>query len=411
MTAEEQLLQDTEIYIKNYFADHILAEYVFHDLEHTVQTVAAGHMIGEGFHLQERDMLVLQLATWFHDTGYSDGPKDHEARSCTIAAHYLRGKITEEELEALFGCIKATKVPQQPNTLLEQIICDADLSHLGMDSYWDRTGKLRQEFILTKKSIMSEQDWVDFELNFMLNHNYHTAVANELFNKPKSKHIKRLLKQKRRLNPDKAPTLEELALLDEEQKNTNIKKVLRESENELKMARFGRGVETMYRTTYRTHTNLSSMADSKANLMLSVNAIVISIVVSNLLPKLQDGPTVKLIIPTIMLTATCLGSMVYATLATRPKVTEGKVTREAIKQRKANLLFFGNFYNMSLDEFQWGVNEMLKDPEFLYSSMSRDLYFLGIVLAKKYQYLSICYNIFMYGLILSVAAFAISFFV
>ena len=409
MTAEEQLLQDTEIYIKDYFAEHIRQEYVFHDLEHTVQTVAAVHMIGEGFHLDQRDMLVLQLATWFHDTGYFDGPKDHEARSCTIAEQYLRGKISDDELEAVLGCIRATKVPQQPNNLLEQIICDGDLSHLGMESYWDRTGKFRQELILTRKSIMSEQDWVDFELNFMLNHNYHTAVANELFNKRKAKHIQQLLKQKRRLNPDKAPTVEELALMDEEEKSGNIKKVLRESENELKMARFGRGVETMYRTTYRTHTNLSSMADSKANLMLSVNAIVISILVSNLLPKLQDGPTMKLIIPTILLTATCLGSMVFATLATRPKVTEGIVTREAIRARKANLLFFGNFYNMSLDEFQWGVNEMLKDPEFLYSSMSRDLYFLGIVLAKKYQYLSICYNIFMFGLIVSVAAFAISF--
>jgi hypothetical protein len=101
--------------------------------------------------------------------------------------------------------------------------------------------------------------------------------------------------------------------------------------------------------------------------------------------------------------------MIYATLSTRPKVTEGRVTKEAIKQKQANLLFFGNFYNMKLEEFQWGVNEMLKDPEFLYSSMSRDLYFLGKVLAKKYSYLSLCYNIFMYGLIISVLAFAIAF--
>lgn len=411
MAAEEQLLQETENYITDYFAEHIRPEYVFHDLDHTVQTVAAVRTIAEGFQLDKQDMLVVQLATWFHDTGYSDGPVDHEARSCVNAEKFLRGKITQDELDSVLGCIRSTKVPQQPNNLIEQIICDGDLSHLGMEIYWDRTGKFRQELILTGKPVMSEQDWVDFELNFMLNHNYHTAVANELFNKRKAKHIQQLLKQKRRLNPDKAPTMEELALLDEEEKSSNIKKMLKESENELKMARFGRGVETMYRTTYRTHTNLSSMADSKANLMLSVNAIVISILVSNLLPKLQDNVTMKLVIPTILLTATCLGSMVFATLATRPKVTEGKVTREAIRQRKANLLFFGNFYNMSLDEFQWGVNEMLKDPEFLYSSMSRDLYFLGIVLAKKYQYLSICYNIFMYGLIVSVAAFAISFIV
>ena len=63
---------------------------------------------------------------------------------------------------------------------------------------------------------------------------------------------------------------------------------------------------------------------------------------------------------------------------------------------------------MGLEAFQWGVNEMLKDPEFLYSSMSRDLYFLGIVLAKKYRYLSTCYNIFMFGLIISMAAFAVA---
>jgi hypothetical protein len=221
-----------------------------------------------------------------------------------------------------------------------------------------------------------------------------------------------LLKQKRRLNPDKAPTVDELALLDEKGKSGNIKKVLLESETELKLARFGRGVETMYRTTYRTHTNLSAMADSKANLMLSVNAIVISILVSNLLPKLMEKGeqfNLKLGIPSGMLLATCMGSMIYATLSTRPKVTEGKVTREAIKQRKANLLFFGNFHSMPLEDFQWGVNEMLRDPEFLYSSMSRDLYFLGIVLAKKYQYLSICYNIFMYGLIVSLLAFAVAF--
>jgi hypothetical protein len=142
--------------------------------------------------------------------------------------------------------------------------------------------------------------------------------------------------------------------------------------------------------------------------MLSVNAIVISILISNLLPKL-NSENKELVIPTIMLTATCLGSMIFATLSTRPKVTEGTVTKEAIKQRKANLLFFGNFYNMPLDDFQWGVNEMLKDPDFLYSSMSRDLYFLGKVLAQKYKYLSICYNIFMYGLIISVLAFGISY--
>lgn len=408
----EQLLKETETYVQEFFAEKISKEYVFHDWEHTLQTVAAVRMIGEGFEFSEHDLLLLQLATWFHDTGYAEGPKGHEERSCEYATAYFKDKLSDKDLAVVLGCIRCTKVPQRPDTLLEQVICDADLSHLGMESYWDRTSRLRQEFSLTRSQVMSDTEWVDFELNFMLNHDYHTAVASDLFNKRKAKHIQQLLKQKRRLNPEKAPTVQELALLDEKEKKTDLDKILRDSETELKMARFGRGVETMYRTTYRTHTNLSSMADSKANLMLSVNAIVISILVSNLLPKILEGQGklfYQLAIPTLLLTMTCLGSMIYATLSTRPKVTEGKVDREAIIKRKANLLFFGNFYNMQLEEFQWGVNEMLKDPEFLYSSMSRDLYFLGIVLAKKYKYLSWCYNIFMYGLILSVLSFAVAF--
>jgi len=107
--------------------------------------------------------------------------------------------------------------------------------------------------------------------------------------------------------------------------------------------------------------------------------------------------------------AVCLSALVFAILSTRPKITEGKFTREDIKNKRSNLLFFGNFYNMELDDFHWGMMEMIKDSDFLYSSMTRDLYFLGIVLAKKYKYLRICYSIFMYGLIISVIAFGIAF--
>lgn len=403
----EQLLRDVENHVQDFFARNIPSKYVFHDFEHTVQTVAAARNIAEGFELPDNEIILLQIATWFHDTGYSEGSQDHEERSCANAEAFLKDKLPAPDLATLLACIRATKVPQRPVTVLEQILCDADLSHLGMKSYWDRNGKLRQEFVLTRDQIMSEQEWTEFELNFMLGHEYHTAVAREMFNKRKAKHIQQLLKQKRRLSPDEAPTVQELAITDDKNRNNNIEKILRDSERELNQARQGRGVETMYRTTYRTHTNLSSMADSKANLMLSVNAIVISILVSNLMPKLTQNP--RLIVPTAILTLTCLGSMIYATLSTRPKVTEGNATRESIKQRKVNLLFFGNFYNMKLEDFQWGVNEMLRDPDFLYSSMSRDLYFLGIVLAKKYRYLSICYNIFMYGLIVSVLAFGAAF--
>ena len=143
--------------------------------------------------------------------------------------------------------------------------------------------------------------------------------------------------------------------------------------------------------------------------MLSINAIIVSITVSTLVPSFSDTP--KLIMPTLILLFVCLASIVFATLSTMPKVTEGVFTRDDIRKKRSNLLFFGNFYNMKMEDFHWGMMEMIKDSDFLYSSMTRDLYFLGKVLAKKYNYLRTCYRIFMYGLIASVLAFAYVFLV
>lgn len=74
----------------------------------------------------------------------------------------------------------ATKMPQHPDGILEQILCDGDLSHLGDKTYWDRCSKVRQELIFTRNKVMADQEWVDFELNFLLNHHYHTPVARKL---------------------------------------------------------------------------------------------------------------------------------------------------------------------------------------------------------------------------------------
>jgi hypothetical protein len=123
--------------------------------------------------------------------------------------------------------------------------------------------------------------------------------------------------------------------------------------------------------------------------------------------KLDSNP--HLVIPTAMLTLTSLIALVYAIIVTRPKVTSGTFTSEDVKNKKANLLFFGNFFNMSLNDFSWGMKEMINDQDYLYDSMIKDFYYLGQVLGQKYQRLRHCYTIFMYGVIVSVLAFAIAF--
>jgi predicted metal-dependent HD superfamily phosphohydrolase len=409
-TTENQLIRDTEKFVRTHFAEKVPEKYVFHDIHHVASVVDATLQIAAHYKLTDKELEILQLAGWFHDTGYDMGPENHEDRSATYARDFLNAKkYPKADIQAVEQAILATKTTVSPQQTIEKILCDADLSHLGSHLYWDCCGKVRQELAITRGAIVSEQEWIESEIEFMEQHEYHTEVGEALFGELKEKHIKQLKKHRLRLHPNELEQeLLRKQLKKEEKEKKKSKRTDGRNDIELKDLPLGRGVETMFRSTYRTHISLSSIADSKANLMLSINAIIISIIVSTLVPKFTTEG-LKLIIPTVVLLSVCLIAIIFATLSTRPKVTEGKFTREDIKQKRSNLMFFGNYYNMSLEDFHWGMIEMIRDSDFLYSSMTRDLYYLGKVLSVKYKYLSICYNVFMYGLIVAVVIFAISF--
>ena len=165
----------------------------------------------------------------------------------------------------------------------------------------------------------------------------------------------------------------------------------------------------MYRVTLRNHIKLSDIADTKANILLSVNAIIISLALSNLIPKLDNPSNAYLIVPTVVFVIFSVAAMILSVLATRPNVTRGKFTREDVEQKRVNLLFFGNFHKMEYQEFDWAINQMLNDKDYIYSAMTKDLYFLGIVLDRKYKILRLTYTVFIVGIIISVIAFAIAF--
>jgi predicted metal-dependent HD superfamily phosphohydrolase len=410
MTKLMPLSTAAERFVTAFLPMRVSEKYAYHDLNHTRNVVRIAVQIAQTLQLSDHQIDLLSVAAWFHDTGYDNGPENHEERGCVHATAFLREQgCSKADIELVCNCIRATKMPQRPNDLLEKIMCDADLSHLGEKTYWKRCAALREELRLAQNRYMPEDEWLDFELNFILNHNYHTALARELFDERKMKHINQLYKQKERLNVDESPSPDEVAIQSKEQeleKHKKWKAVAKKNEQEVKQLRLGRGVETMYRTTYNTHINLSALADHKANLMLSINTIMISITLSSLVPRLKEDP--RLILPTCVLLLVSLTAIIFATLSTRPKITSGNVTRADIEQRKSNLLFFGNFYNMKLEDYQWGMSEMINDADFQYASMSRDIYFLGRVLAEKYKLLTYCYHVFMYGMILSIALFGIA---
>lgn len=162
----------------------------------------------------------------------------------------------------------------------------------------------------------------------------------------------------------------------------------------------------MFRNVMRTHVEFSAMADSKANIMISVNTLMLTALFALLGSKLDSNP--HLILPTFTLALVSLVTLIFAVIVTRPKISSGVFTRDDINNKKANLLFFGNFYKMGFNDFSWGMKEMITDKEYLYDSMIKDFYYLGQVLGHKYRFLRICYNIFIYGVVISVIIFVMA---
>lgn len=400
-----------KVYVTQQFEQRPDPVLVYHNMAHTQQVVHAAEQISAYYRLTDADQLVVLLAAWFHDVGYILGARsEHEQAGANAAREFIgQQQLPESVAQAVEGCILATRIPQMPNNLLEQIVCDADLFHLGSKEFSKRNKLLRAEAELAGKHDISGLEWTISTINFLEAHKYHTAYSITLLKQQKEENLERL---KAKLEKKQGEAIQEAAA---EQKKLDKKVAKQEKKKEeskqesvevVKEPKPGRGVETMFRTTSTNHIRLSSMADSKANIMISVNAIIISVLLSVLLRKLEDYP--NFILPSIIFLTTSVTTIVFSILATRPNVTSGRFTLLDIQNKKSNLLFFGNFHQMSYKEYEDGMEAIMKKNDYLYSNMIHDIYNLGVVLGRKYRMLRIAYNIFMYGIIASVLAFTIA---
>ncbi|OSZ80988.1 hypothetical protein CAP36_07050 [Chitinophagaceae bacterium IBVUCB2] len=380
----------------------------FHTLQHTEEVVSACERIAEHHEISADDRLALLIGAWFHDTGYTSGhARNHEAVSVQIATDFLAVHNANEEFVAkVTGCISATQMPHNPKNLIEQIICDADLFHLGTEAFKEKSRLLLEELRDFGGEDLSKKEWRQNNIAFLEAHKYFTAFGQEKLQPVKEKHLAELKDKKAEdimPKPDKKNSKEK-----EKPKEKNKLGLSPEQAAAAKKAKESeRGISTVFRIVSQTQNNLSQMADSKANILISVNAIILSIVISTLFTKLETNSNLQ--IPVVTLVTVCVVVIVFSILATRPNINHGTFTQEDIHNKRTNLLFFGNFYKMTLPDYDWAMNEMMADRDYLYSSVVKDNYFLGVVLAKKYKFLRIAYNIFMYGLIISMLAFALAF--
>jgi predicted metal-dependent HD superfamily phosphohydrolase len=367
-----------------------LKEYTFHNLKHTEQVVKDSQIIATACQLNDDQFNTVILAAWLHDTGYNEGPEEHEMRSTIIAQKLLRELgANEQKIGDVVRTIMATKMPQQPRDIMGKVLCDADLAHLGSKDFQARGNDLRDELSRNHDiHFNTDKDWLKFNLKFLKRHQYFTDFGKNILEKKKKRNMKRLRKM----------------IKNDQNDRKDLEKQIKKLQMKLgKSPKSERGIETMFKTTSSNHASLSVMADNKANIMISINTIVLSVIISMLFNKIEQNP--HILIPTVMMVLTCLVTIVFAVLATRPSLVGGTFTREDIQKRKTNLLFFGNFHRTDLRDYEWGMREMMSDSDYLYGSMIKDIYFLGKIVAKKFELLRLSYNIFMFGFVASIIGF------
>lgn len=384
-----KIYKKIEEYVTGLFDQMHSPTLVFHNLEHTKDVVKRTQEIAGHYKVSEIEMLILFASAWFHDTGHLfTEPKKHEEMSCEIMKKFMKDFIQDEKtMQAIEGCIMATKMPRNPTTLLEQIICDADTYHLGTKEFKETNKRAFEE----NKLRSNQTDIIKFDegtIKMLEEHQFYTSYCRELLDKRKKKNLRKLQEKTVVIEEENEPAVGTLSGLEKD-----------------KSGLMSKGIQTMLRLTSENHLKLSEMADHKANILISVNAIIISVILSVLLRKLQEEPALK--IPTIIFLTMSVATIVISILATRPKMAGGEFTVEDIKKKKTNLLFFGNFYKATYEQYNAAMREMMLDTDYLYGSLIKDIYYLGIVLGRKYKLIRLAYNIFMVGIIVSVLAFAI----
>ncbi len=376
---QSQLVKNAETYVLQLLKSGLKPEHGYHDLNHTLTMWDATQELGRRYRLSDEELELLALAGLFHDTGFTKTYVGHEEVSQEIATAFLqKEQYDPAKIQQVNRLIEVTKVGVEPEVLLEKIIKDADFNTNGA-TYEQKSEALRKEWEVFCDTRMTDDEWTFNGLSFWQNHRFYTGEAQALYGDAKRQTLKTLRKAVEKIKPSEA-------MLD-----FAIGK--------------SKSAQMMFKTTLRNQIDLTNIADNKANIMLSINSLLITIGIPMLASNLKEHPS--LVYPASVLLLTCILSIVFATLATRPVKMHGKTTTDAIDAGDSNLFFFGNFFKMEREDYLRGLMRVMQKEETIDKSIVNDLFFLGRTLGNKYRRLRITYQIFMFGMVATVLTFGV----
>jgi hypothetical protein len=167
----------------------------------------------------------------------------------------------------------------------------------------------------------------------------------------------------------------------------------------------------IFRTTQRNNIDLTALADNKANVLLSLNALIIAALIPLVITNLDKILSASLFVPLIVLAITCFVTVYISAQVLKP--SDFNTFREQVMpQAKVSPFFFGNFYQMSAKEYFEHIEQSLAEPQFIKAHLTQDLYYVGRRLGRKMELVRLAYNLFTAGIFLTIVstAFVLLFF-
>lgn len=383
---------------------------IYHDIDYAHRLIKNIEKISATEGLSEEDTNLAKIVAWSFTTGFDrlESNFDNgifENNLTENAKRNAKKVLTAEGLEqsetaqVILTALERINMPRVPVTPIEKVVCDsitADLVCKGDDSILK---KIYQEILLHDVNL-SKSNWYDVIINMSSLAALYTEYGKKEI-APKLDEVIESVKQEQKSieNATKKIITKELEISDKE-----LKKLKKRVKN--MKGRDDRAIQTLMRTTSKNHYTLNEMVDRKANIMITVNSIILSLVISGVIGRSQLEHPIHYL-PVAMLALTSISSIVFAILSILPNRTQGTFSEEEIRGKQGNLLYFGNFHEMKQRDYEWGMLQMMNDSEYLYSSMVRDIYYLGQILYSKYSLIRWSLRIFLGGFVFSLIAFAI----
>ena len=407
-------LSKIEVIATGIIVNEFSPKLVFHTIKHIKKVVKTVKTIGKKEGLAEEEIELAQMAAWSNFLGLSDIDQYHKVddpknfyKQCVDSTIKRLDEIFSnndlpKDLKAKIIHLIHAATPHYSEKLskIDRVLRDAISVELASKKGPQKIKLLYEELLLTGAVNVGQKGWYDLALGYLLSHEYTTTYGKEKLTPQKEKNFLLIQKESKNLKKQHDFILQkEMDISDEELKD--LKKKLKASKG-----RDDRGIQTMFRTTSKNHYTLNEMVDKKANIMISVNSIILSVIIGGLL-NTTNIQSIGTVVPIFIMLVTGFISVIFAVLSIRPDTTHGKFTEKEIRNREGNLLFFGNFHGMDFRDYEWGVLEMISDQEYLYSTMIRDIYYLGQTLDKKYKHIRISLNVFMIGVALSAISFLV----